>query len=167
VIVVDPEVPDGGIKLVGDLVQARPGCGILVLTRSTDGSGVGHALQAGARGYLQKDCEPEALFEAIERVHRGELVVAPALREAVVQDLGTGPSRRSGPASLTLREIEVLRLVAQGHTNQEMARELVITQHTVKAHLAKMLGKLGLDNRVQLAAYATQHGIASPNNYPA
>lgn len=159
VIVVDPELPEGGPTLVAELRRGFPACEVIVLSPGADGASASRALQAGARGYLQKDCEPEALVDAIYRVHDGELVVSQAVASAVVQDLGGGQARREGSTSLTRREIEVLGLVAHGHTNQSIARELVITEHTVKAHMAKILSKLGLENRVQLATYATEHGI--------
>ena len=154
VIVVDPEVSDGGVKLVRQLAQTHRECGVLVLARSARTIPVGPALQGGARGYLEKDCEPEALIEAIERVHAGELVITSALMEAVVQELASRRGLRSRGMTLTVREIEVLQLVARGCSNQEIGRELVITEHTVKAHLAKIREKLGLESRVQLALYA-------------
>jgi two-component system nitrate/nitrite response regulator NarL len=159
VIVVDPSVPEGGPTLVADLSQQSPQSAVVVLTQGGDESAASRALQAGARGYLQRDCEPEALFQAIDRVYHGELVVAPAFAETALTSLGGKPARASGSLDLTGREMEVLHFVALGQTNQEVARELFITEHTVKSHLAKIQGKLGLTNRVQLAAYATERGM--------
>jgi DNA-binding NarL/FixJ family response regulator len=162
VAVVELDVPDGGPQLVADLSREAPGCAVLVLTQGNEGRAATRALQAGARGYLDKNCEPDDLVRTIERVRTGELVVAPRVAAAVVRELSGEPSR--GPASngLTEREIEVLRLVAYGRTNPEIARELCITQHTVKGHLSNILNKLGLENRVQLATYAMQLGLAEP-----
>ena len=165
IVVVDPVVPEGGPTLIADLCNSLPQCSVIALTDSSDGVTASRALQAGARGYLHKDCEPDALVDAIYRVRDGGLVVAPALASAVVQDLGGGEARGEAPGALTRREVEVLRLVALGHTNQSIARELIVTEHTVKAHLAKILSKLGLENRVQLATYATQRGL-SPGAAP-
>jgi DNA-binding NarL/FixJ family response regulator len=164
VVVVDPAVPSGGQTLVADLSHRVPGCMVLVLTQGGDEAAAGRALQAGARGYLEKQCEPEALVQAIDRVYHGELVVAPSMAESTLGNLAARPVRSIGAPEPTRREIEVLQLVAQGQTNPEVARELCITVHTVKAHLAKIQGKLGLANRVQLAAYATQQGIFDPSS---
>jgi len=114
-------------------------------------------LRQGVRGYLEKSCDLEAVVHCLERVHAGEIVIASSLTEGVPQDF---ESFRAGPSSsLTRREQEVLGLVADGLTNGEIARQLCITEHTVKSHLAKILGKLRVDNRVQLATYATEQSI--------
>lgn len=162
VAVVELRVPGGGTSLVADLCRAEPACSVLVLTNSNDDAEVRHALQAGARGYLDKDREPDDLVRTIERVHAGELVVAPAAAETVMRHFSGSRSDGAGPGGLTARELEVLRLVVQGRTNPQIAQELCITDHTVKAHLTKILSKCGLENRVQLAAYALQQGITPP-----
>lgn len=162
VIVVEPEVPEGGLKLVEELGRAVPGGAVLVLTVGVEMEAVSRALQLGARGYLHKDCEPEDLVRMVERVHAGELVVAATVSDLAVRDSQSGAAREPGPGNLTERELAVLRLVAQGRTNPEIARDLYISEHTVKGHLNKILSKLGLENRVQLASYATQHGLAAP-----
>jgi len=106
-------------------------------------------LRQGVRGYLEKSCDLSAVVQCVERVQAGEIVIAKSLSESVPQDF---ESFRAGPSStLTRREREVLGLVANGLTNGEIARQLSITEHTVKSHLAKILGKLRVDNRVQLA----------------
>jgi DNA-binding NarL/FixJ family response regulator len=129
----------------------------VVLTEASTDPGVGGALQAGARGYLQKSCDPEALVRTIERVHLGELVVA-----AQAAPLLNGHGRpHARTEALTDRELEVLRLVARGRTNPGIAHELGITEHTAKEHLANILDKLGLENRVQVATYAVHHGLAA------
>ncbi len=166
VVVIDPAVDDGGPDLVTGLCQASPDSTVLVLALEHDDEAAGRLLQAGARGYLTKQCDPDDLMRAIERVHAGELTVARAVAATVVKALTTEPG--SGPAqdSLTEREREVLRLVARGLTNRQIAEQLCITEHTVKAHLAKILGKLGLNNRVQLTAYALQNGITQGRDSP-
>ncbi len=161
VVVVDPDVPEGGTRLVSQLADELPEAAVVVLTNA--GTVPPHrALQAGARGYLEKDCDPGAVAKAIERVNAGELVVAPASAAAVVRTLGAGGTRDGYSRELTGRECEVLRLVARGCTNREIAAELVITEHTVKAHLAKIQSKLGLVNRVQLTSYAVRNGYHDP-----
>ncbi len=160
VIVLDPDVFQGGPKLVADLRDTVPECALIVLTASVDGAVARRAFQAGAVACLEKDCEPETLVDAIYRAHRGEFVMAPGLARAMLEDRTAGHSK-VGTESLTPRELEVLDLVARGQSNPRIARELVITEHTVKSHLAKLMSKLGRENRVELATYATQHGMAS------
>lgn len=164
VVVVEPTVPEGGTALVAGLCQEMVAGVVLVLTANRDEAVARRLLQAGARGYLDKDCDLDDLVHAIERVRLGELVVGSVGAETVLKALGDESPREPRPEGLTEREIEVLRLVAQGRTNTQIAAELCITEHTVKAHLAKILGKLGLDNRVQLAAYAMQRGLASASS---
>lgn len=160
--VVEPAVAEDGLQLVADLCQEIAGGAVLVLTLGD--SSPSRALQAGARGYLQKQCEPEDLVRAIERVHTGELVVAAEFADTIVRDLDAGQSGGAVAAGLTPRELAVLQLVVQGRTNQEIAYELCITEHTVKGHVAKILRKLELDNRVQLASFATHHRLFGPTD---
>jgi DNA-binding NarL/FixJ family response regulator len=162
VVVVEPRVPGGGPSLIADLCQEGPSCAVLVLTGSNEESEVRQALQAGARGYLDKDREPNDLVRAIERIQAGELVVTQLAANTVLKELSGDSTSGSRPGGLTTRELEVLRLVAQGRTNPQIAQELYITEHTAKAHLAKILNKLELDNRVQLATYAMQQGLTPP-----
>ena len=160
VAVVDPGVPGGGAELLATLCRELAGCAVVALAEpSTDALAVTRALKAGARGYVTKDCEPEDVLRAIERVHAGQLVVHHAAAETVRRQLGgTTPAGTAG-GELTPRERDVLALVTQGKTNPEIARELSVTEHTVKGHVAKILRKLGCDNRVQLAAYGTQERL--------
>lgn len=164
VIVIEPSVNGGGTALISELYREGAGCAILVLTTTREESAATLALQAGARGYLHKECEIEDLVRAIERIHAGELVVTRVAAETVVKGL-SGEWQRDRPlGGLTAREIEVLQLVALGRTNPQIANELCITEHTVKAHLAKILGKMGMENRVQLVAYALQQGLTLPSD---
>ena len=157
VVIVETSVPAGGLKLLTQLSRELPHGAMLVLTEASGDPGVSGALQAGARGYLQKSCDPEALVRTIERVHLGELVVA-----AQAAPLLNGHGRlHPRSETLTDRELEVLRLVARGRTNPGIAHELGITEHTAKEHLANILDKLGLENRVQVATYAVHHGLAA------
>ena len=157
VVIVDTTVPGAGLELVTDLCHAVPGCAVLVLTQQASDDAVSGALQAGARGYMLKSCEPEDLVRTIERIHLGEVVVTAqttSLRNGLVHLPGQ-------PDGLTERELEVLRLVARGRTNPSIAHELSITEYTAKEHLANILAKLGLENRVQIATYAVHHGLAA------
>lgn len=157
VVLVDPQVPDGGLQLVAELCGETPTGAVVVLTAETR-DGVARVLEHGARGYLDKHCDVEDVARCIERVHAGDVVIAQNLAGSLPDDFSA--FRGSHSPAVSRREVEVLRLVAGGRTNQEIASELFITEHTVKSHLAKMLGKLGLNNRVQLATYAAQHGIS-------
>jgi DNA-binding NarL/FixJ family response regulator len=161
VVVLDPVVPDGGLQLVAELCRVASACAVLVLTLGDDTGDASSLLRAGARGYLHKNCEScdlEDIALAIRRVHTGELVVAPTAAAEVLQELRGDAVRTRSGRELTDREQEVLQLVAQGCTNADIGRALCITEHTVKGHLAKILRKLGLDNRVQLATYAVRRG---------
>ena len=160
VAVVEPKVPDGGPALIAGLCQEGTSCAVLVLTSSSDEGEARQALQAGARGYLDKDREPDDLVRAIERIHAGDLVVSQSAANIVLKEITVPSPTEPRLGGLTTRELEVLQQVAQGRTNPQIARELCITDHTVKAHLANILGKLGLENRVQLATYATEQRIA-------
>ena len=158
VALIDLDILTGRVALLSDLNRLAPGCAIVVLT-SGDAAFAGQALQAGAAGYLGKDCEFQDLIRAIDRAAAGDMVVMAGPVSTYIGD--PADSEASGPeAGLTERERQVLHLVVQGHTNPEIARTLCITEHTVKGHLTRILGKLMLDNRVQLTAYATQNGLA-------
>lgn len=157
VVVVDPAVPNGGPGLVAELSHQVPGAAVVVLTARARQGTVARMLEHGARGYLEKECDVRDVAQCIERVHAGEVAVASPAAEGLSKDLAA--SRNAVSRSLTLREIEVVRLAADGRTNGEIAQALCITEHTVKSHLTKILGKLGFANRVQLATYAAQLGL--------
>lgn len=164
VLVVEPAVPGGGPPLIAALDREVGGCAVLVLTDEGDQKAVGLALRAGARGYLHKDCEPDDLVRAIHCVQAGELVVTRNVISAVLR--APGEASAGEPGGLTQREFEVLQLVTRGCRNAEIARGLVVSEHTVKAHLANILYKLGLRNRVELAAFALQHGLIRSSGAP-
>ena len=161
VVVLDLAIPEGGSALVTQLCRESPKCAVLVLTPSDQMTEARAVLQAGARGCIQKNCEPDELVRAIERVHAGELVVSRLAVEVLLEELSPERANPPGLARLTERELEVLHLVMRGLTNPAIARELCITEHTTKGHLGSILAKLELDNRVQLATYAMQHGLGS------
>ncbi len=162
VVVVDPSFPNGGPPLVAEISAAASGSAVIVLTNNWERVEGRETLLAGARGYLLKNSGLDDLVRMIERVHAGELVLASGVADTVMNDFGVEQARVSSLDGLTDRELEVLRLIAKGLTNSKIAGELCITEHTVKGHLAKILGKLGLGNRVQLTAYAHQQGLIEP-----
>ena len=173
VILLDNHLPGVlGVDAIAGLRQASPTSRVVMLTVSEDGQDLATALRNGAQGYLLKTMDGELLFEAIRRAARGEPVVSPellgklvtafqsqgALEPAAVAEgaQGTPAAAASVSASpLSPREEEVLREIAQGASNKEIARRLDIAETTVKIHVQHILRKLGLSSRVQAAVYAS------------
>jgi two-component system, NarL family, response regulator LiaR len=143
------------IKALGKGIQ------VIALTSFAEDDKVFPAIQAGASSYLLKDVSPDTLVEAIRAVHRGEARLHPEVMRKLMEQVARQP--RSGEAAkglqLTQRENEVIRLVAGGKNNREIARILVISEKTTKAHVSSILGKLGLDDRTQMAIYAIKNGL--------
>jgi len=152
----------GGIEAIQRIIGAEPSARILVLTSFAADDKVFPAIKAGALGYLLKDSEPADLVEAIRQVYRGEPSLDPAIARKVLQEIRQPPAQPPTPEPLTAREMEVLRLVARGMSNPEIARQLTVTEATVRSHVSHILDKLHLANRVQAALYAVQEGLASP-----
>jgi two-component system nitrate/nitrite response regulator NarL len=158
VILLDNHLPGAtGIQAIAGLHEAAPAARILMLTVSEDGEDLQAALRAGAHGYLLKTMEGDALAAAIRRAMRGEAVVSPEMTGKLVAAFqAPAPSAASDPvAQLSPREQQVLREIAQGASNKEIARTLAIAETTVKIHVQHILRKLGLSSRVQAAVYAS------------
>ena len=137
------------------------GTKVIALTSFTEDDKVFPAIQAGASSYLLKDVSPEALLEAIRAVYHGETRVHPEVIRLLMDQVATQPGIKKlseGPL-LTEREGEVILLVAQGKSNREIAEALVISEKTAKAHISNILGKLGLEDRTQMAIYAIKHRL--------
>lgn len=168
VALVDARMPRmDGIALIGRLSEDHPEVASIVLTTFEDDEYIFGGLKAGARGYLLKDTPPEELVAAIRKVHRGETVLGGPVAARVVSELNR--SRHDEPASevvppadeqelLSGREVEVASLVGSGATNVEIAHALYISEGTAKNHVSKILRKLNLRDRTQLALYATERG---------
>ena len=168
VILMDIVMPTmDGIEAVRRIMAAQPGSRILVLTSFATDDQIFPALKAGALGYLLKDTGPEDLVQAIRQVHRGESSLHPTIARKVLQELSRPPQRPPTPDPLTEREVEVLRLVAQGRSNQDIARMLVVSEATVRTHVSSILSKLHLASRTQAALYALREGLASLDDPPA
>jgi DNA-binding NarL/FixJ family response regulator len=137
---------------------------VLILTTFDLDEYVYDALRAGASGFLLKDVTAERLFDAVRVVAAGEALLAPAITRRLIGEFARQKPRPRPPelASLTPRETEVLRLVAEGLSNTEIAARLVVTEETVKTHVSRMLGKLGLRDRTQAVVAAYESGLVVP-----
>lgn len=155
-----------GIEVTQRVRQAVPQCRILLLTSFAEDQNVVLAMQAGAAGYLLKDVLQGDLLAAIRQSMGGEPVLHPEAQRKLIEHLTRPPSAAlagSSPAhaaELTEREHDVLRLIAQGRSNREIADQLHITEGTVKGHVSNILSKLHLQDRTQAALFAVRHGLA-------
>jgi len=150
-----------GVEAIRRIRAALPATRVIVLTSFLDDDKVFPAIRAGADGYLMKDVSPQDLAKAIRMARAGE----PLLHPDVTRRLMDEASREGAPAPagrLTERETEVLRLIAKGRSNKEIARDLTLAEKTVKAHVSNILQKLGLADRTQAALYAVRERIADP-----
>ncbi len=150
-----------GVSAIGEIRQAHPQARILVLTSFADDEQVFPAVKAGALGYLLKDASPAELLRAIREVHRGESYLQPTIARRILRELSR-PQEPQEPESepLSDRELEVLDLLAEGLSNQDIARRLVISERTVRNHVGNILAKLHLANRTQAALYAVRRAQA-------
>jgi DNA-binding NarL/FixJ family response regulator len=157
-----------GIAATRRIVADRPSARVLMLTTFGLDTYVYDALRAGASGFMLKDAPPEEIAAAVRIVARGEALLAPAVTKGVIEEFVRIPARRRGgtdPAdvqSLTPREREVLDLLVRGLSNTEICDRLVISDATAKTHVARILAKLGLRDRVQVVIYAYESGLVGP-----
>jgi NarL family two-component system response regulator LiaR len=162
VILMDLVMPEmDGIEAIGRITARQPEARILVLTSFAADDKVFPAIKAGALGYLLKDSSPEDLVAAIHQVHQGESSLHPTIARKLLQELSQPPDKPPTLDPLTEREVEVLKLVAQGRSNQEIAEALVISEATARTHVSNILHKLHLASRTQAALYALREGLAS------
>ena len=167
VTVMDLAMPKmDGIEAIRQITARQPGARILVLTSFVSDDKVFPAIKAGALGYLLKDSEPADLIQAIEQVNRGEPSLHPSIASKVLQELRRPAQETPPPNALTAREVEVVRLVAKGMSNREIAVQLTATEATIKTHVSSILSKLHLANRVQAALYALHEGVTLPEDTP-
>ena len=156
-----------GIEAIRQLQTRGISTRILVLTSFATDDKVFPAIKAGAQGYLLKDSGPEALIQAIYQVHRGESSLHPKVARKLLKELSQPPNLPSTQDPLTTREVEVLRLVANGLSNHQIAERLVISEATVRTHVSHILSKLHLASRTQAALYALREGVASLDDFDA
>jgi DNA-binding NarL/FixJ family response regulator len=163
VVLMDVRMPMmDGIEAVVELRQRAPGCRVVMLTTFDDEEYVVRTLRAGACGYLLKDRPAAELADAVRLAHAGVVQLDPAAAARVATALSrptTAPVVDQAGQPLTNREMEVLRLVAAGATNREIAARLYVSEGTVKNHISRILGRLGLRDRVQAAIYARDRGL--------
>ena len=155
VVLMDLRLPGlDGVAATQEIVARHPGTEVLVLTTYDTDADILSAVQAGATGYLLKDTPRETLYRAIRAAARGETVLAPTVATRLV-----GQMRGPAEETLSVREIEVLACVARGASNKEIARQLHISESTVKTHLLHIFGKLGVSDRTEAVTTALQRGI--------
>ena len=160
VILMDLLMPGmDGIEATRLITERQPKARILVLTSFAADNKLFPAIKAGALGYLLKDSSPEELVRAIRQVHRGEPALHPTIARKLLQEIAQPADLQPAPEALTGRELEVLQLIAQGMSNQEIADQLTVSEPTVRAHVSRILGKLHLASRTQAALYAVREGL--------
>jgi two-component system response regulator NreC len=155
VLVLDLNMPEGSsLEAVPDILAHNPDTQIVVLTMQDEPAYARQALGAGVLGYLLKDAADAELVEAVRRAAAGDRYLNPRLGARVASEAPPGP-----PDGLSEREVEVLRMVALGHTNNEIAKELHLSVRTVETHRAHIQQKLRLGSRSELVRYALEHGL--------
>lgn len=166
VVLIDVSMPSGGVDAIRRIRELVPATRILVLTASDDDGDLYRAIEAGANGYLLKEISVEEVAEAVREVVAGRSPISPTMASKLIEEFGALARRATRQDSsdpvLTARELEVIRLVAQGRTNRQVAAELFISENTVKNHVRNILDKLHLHSRVEAAMYAVAHRLLDP-----
>jgi two-component system NarL family response regulator len=172
VVFMDLNMPgQSGIEATAFLNQHLPNIKVLVLTVSEEPADLFKALSVGALGYVLKTASPREIVDALRQVNQGWVVVSPSMAPRFLSELGYPPksrpselgsdARESPDSQLTLREHEILQLVARGMSNAEIASQLVVSENTIKTHIKNILGKLHSKNRSEAVAYASRLGFLS------
>jgi DNA-binding NarL/FixJ family response regulator len=171
VILMDVRMPNlDGLEATRRIVRSRQsGSRVLILTTFDRDAYVYEALLAGASGFVLKDIAPEQLVDAIRVIANGEALLSPTVTRRLIEEFVRRPPDDARPTpreleQLTPREAEILRLVARGLSNAEIAAQAFVSEPTVKTHVARILMKLGLRDRVQVVVYAYEHGLAKPGH---
>jgi len=163
VILMDIQMPGlDGAEATKEILKEKPDAKVVMLTMYRQDAYVFEAVKAGARGYLLKDASADELIDAVRRVAAGEVLLDAELAEQIIRDFRAKEAEipKSRRADLTDREVQILRLLAQGATNQEIADELGISEKTVRNRLSEIFAKLHLNNRTQAALFAIREGLA-------
>lgn len=148
-----------GIEATREIKTDNPDARILIITSFAEDDNVYQAIKAGALGYLLKDSSPQELMQAIDDVCNGRMSLHPNIAMKLIEELNRPTGQQATEEPLTEREVEVLILVAKGHSNQKIAKKLVVSERTVGAHVSNILSKLHLANRTQAALYALRKGF--------
>jgi len=160
IILLDLLMPNkDGIEATREIKAEDPDARILIMTSFAEDENVYRAIKSGALGYLLKDSSPQELMEAIHDVCEGRLSLHPNIAIKLIDEINRPVEGQPTEDPLTEREVEVLKLVAKGRSNQEIAEELVVSERTVGAHVSNILSKLHLANRTQAALYALRTGL--------
>ena len=159
IVLMDLVMPNtDGVEATRAITVLSPSTRVIVLTSFSEDEKVFASIKAGAQGYLMKDVLPAELVRAIRTVHRGEAQLDPEIARKLMQEF-TNPQPTTPKHDLTERELEVLRLIAQGKSNKDISDELVLSEKTVKTHVSNILQKLHLSDRTQAAVYALRQRI--------
>lgn len=160
IILLDLLMPkEDGISATREIIKNNPGVRILIITSFVDDEKVVAAIRAGASGYLLKDSSPEDLYRALMEISAGRSVLPSNILGILVREMQKPENPPAAESPLTARELEILKMVAQGMPNQEIADRLVISIWTVRSHITAILNKLHLENRTQAALYAIRTGL--------
>jgi DNA-binding NarL/FixJ family response regulator len=160
VILMDLRMPElDGVEAIRQIADAEPSIKFIILTTFSDDEYIFKGIEVGARAYLLKDAPREELFKAIRMVYRGESLIQPVVASKVLSRFAEMSRQTQSPEVLTLREIEVLILIAKGSANKEIAEELHISNSTVKTHIASIFQKLGTNDRTEAVTMALRKGI--------
>ena len=167
VVLMDIHMPDGdGLQATASIRQEAPKTSVVMLTASETDEHLYEAVRLGAAGYLLKSLDAAELFDLLDGVSRGEAALTRAMAARVLKNVARRTANANrGEEALTEREVEVLRLVARGLSNPDIAGQLNITVNTVKVHLRNILDKLQVENRTQAAAFAVRSGLVTSSSY--
>ncbi|MBI5649534.1 MAG: response regulator transcription factor [Chloroflexi bacterium] len=165
VVLMDLQMPDGdGLSAAAQIQQRWSDVRVVILTANESDEQLYRAVRQGVAGYLLKSLDANELFDLLGGVAQGEVALTRAMAARLLKAVSHHNTSELTGEALTEREVQVLRLVAQGASNPHIAEELCITVNTVKVHLRNLLAKLRLENRTQVATYAVQSGLASQNH---
>ncbi len=164
VILMDLLMPrKDGVEAITEIIERKPEAKILVLTGFGDNKKIIQSIQAGAKGFILKDSPPEELLDAIRKVFRDEPVMQGQVLSILMNGIKSGSETKVPVDRLTAREQEILKLVARGLKNSDIADNLYISERTVTKHVSNILDKLQLTNRTQIAFYAAKEGLLEEN----
>lgn len=171
VVLMDIKMPImTGIDATREILRENPHIGVILVTMFDDPESVFAGMRAGSRGYVLKEAEPEALRRAVEAAHRGEVILCPIMARKVLDHFGAQPAaavvQRLPFEQLSRRELEVLQLAAEGMSNKEIARKLVISEKTAKNHIANIFSKLNVNDRTQAVVQAMRMGLVAVPGEP-